>query len=295
MLAYTLKEILDLVPEAASFVKQASVEQEMPLDNKDSCIASALKLKYHEKVAFKAVDVFAIEKVAKAVKAYGVEDQVTALGERMVKAANERKAEAAAIANDDYFTKQAFFEGELSGLRTEGTLSKEAAALYDEAVAKGIKPSEEVIRYSGHGYMDKEAAVKALANRYYETHNPSFVKLAAAIHKIDGQVKPETVRDICDTISGMDKEAGLSTKGYNFYKETVLTKEAQVISALNVKLCGQSVPFEKIAKLGRGRFCAYIGDDMGAEFDRGPVHFKQVLETLPMDLQKVALHLTKNV
>lgn len=267
----------------------------MPLDNKDSCIATALKLKYHEKVAFKAVDVFEIEKVAKAVKAYGVEDQVLALTERMVKAAQDRAATAAAIATDDYLTKQAYFEGELSGLRPEGTLSKQAAELYDEAISKGITPSDEVIRYSGHGYMDKEAAVKALANRYNATQNPSFVKIAAAIHKIEGHLKPETIRDICDTIADMDKEAGLSTRGYNFYKETILTKEAQVISALKVKLCGQDVPFEKIAKLGKGRFCAYIGDDIGAEYDRGPVHFKQVLETLPMDLQKVALHLTKNV
>jgi hypothetical protein len=295
MLAYTLKEILDLVPEAASFVKKASVEQDMPLDSKDSCIASALKLKYHEKVAFKAVDVFAIEKVAQAVKAYGVEAEVASLSERMVNAAFEKSAAAAAIANDDYLTKQAYFEGELSGLRPEGTLSKEASALYDEAVAKGIKPSDDVVRYSGHGFMDKEAAVKALANRFYETRNPSFVKLATAIHKLQGQIKPETVRDICDTICGMDKEAGLSTKGYNFYKETILTKEAEVISALKVKLCGQDVPFEKIAKLGKGRFSAYMGADVGNEFDHGPAHFKQILETLPMDLQKVALHLTKNV
>ena len=294
MLAYTLKEILDLVPEAASFTKQASVEQDMPLDNKDSCIATALKLKYHEKVAFKAVDVFAIEKVASAVKAYGVESEVKALSDRMVKAAQERTATAAALATDDYLTKQAYFEGELAGLRTD-TLSKEAAALYDEAKTKGIEPSDAVVRYSGHGYMDKEAAVKALANRFYATQNPSFVKLAAAIHKLPGQIKPETVRDICDTISGMDKEAGLSTKGYNFYNETILTKEAAVISALNVKLCGQNVPFEKIAKLGKGRFSSFIGADVGNEFDRGPVHFKQVLETLPMDLQKVALQLTKNV
>jgi hypothetical protein len=295
MLAYTLKDILELVPEAASFTKQASVEQDMPLDNKDSCIATALQLKYHEKVAYKAVDVFAIEKVARAVKAYGVEDQVKALSERMVKAAFERTSAAAAIATDDYMMKQAYFEGELSGMRPHGTMSKEASALYDEACAKGINPSDSIKIYSGHGYMDKEAAVKALANRYYETKNPSFVKIATAIHKMEGEFKPETVRDICDTISEMDKEAGLSTKGYNFYAETVLVKEAQLVSALNVKLCGKNVPFEKIAKLGKGRFSAYMGEDIGREYDMGPVHFKQTLEALPMDLQKIALHLTNNV
>lgn len=295
MLAYTLKEILELCPEASSFVKQASVEQDMPLDSKDSCIATALTLKYHEKVAYKAIDVFAIEKVAKAVDAYGVKDEVEALTQRMVKAAAERTATAAAIATDDYLTKQAFFEGELSGMRVNGTLSKQASELYDEAKEKGIEPSDAVIRYSGHGYMDKEAAVKALANRFYETKNANFVKIASALHKIPGQIRPETVRDICDTISEMDKQAGLVTKGYNFYNETIFTKEAALRSALNVKLCNQNVPFEKIAKLGKDHFSSYMGADIGAEFDRGPAHFKQVLETLPMDLQKVALQLTKNV
>lgn len=295
MLAYTLKEILDLVPEAASFVKQASVEQDMPLDNKDSCIATALQMKYHEKVAYKAVDVFALEKIAKAVKAYGVETEVAALTERMVKAASQRRSNTAALANDDYLTKQAYFEGELSGMRVNGSPSTEATELYKEATSKGIKPSEAVVRYSGNGFMDKEAAVKALANRFYETQNPSFIKLASAIHKLPGQIKPETIRDICDTITEMDKEAGLTTRGYNFYNETILTKEAAIISALNVKLCGKNVPFEKIAKVGKGHFSSYMGADIGNEFDHGPAHFKQVLETLPMDLQKVALHLTNNI
>lgn len=294
MLAYTLKEILDLVPEAASFVKQASVEQDMPLDNKDSCIATALQLKYHEKVAYKPVDVFAIEKIAKAVEAYGVSTEVAALSDRMVKAAQFRSNAKAQEASDDYLMKQAFFEGELSGMRPTGTLSKQAAELYEEAVRKGITPSEEVLRYSGHGYLDKEAAVKALANRYYETRNADFVKIATALGN-GKDIKPETVRDLCDTITEMDKQAGLFTRGYNFYREAILTKEASIMTSLKVKLCGKDVPFEKIARLGKVRFSDYLGADIGKEYDQGPVHFKQVLETLPMDLQKVALTLTDNV
>jgi hypothetical protein len=295
MLAYTLKEILELVPEATSFVKQASVELDMPLDNKDSCIATALQLKYHEKVAYKPVDVFAIEKVAKAVELYGVGNEVKTLADKMIKAAAARDQEKVRVASDDYFVKQAYFEGELTGMNSSAALSKQASSLYDEAKTKGLEPSEAVVRYSGHGYMDKTAAVKALANRFYETQNPSFVKIATAIHKISGELKPETIRDICDTISGMDKEAGLSTKGFNFYNETILVKEAAIVSALNVKLCGKTVPFEKIAKLGKGRFSAYLGEDIGREYDQGPLHFKNTLEALPMDLQKVALHLTNNV
>ncbi|MNK27616.1 hypothetical protein D3C87_459780 [compost metagenome] len=294
MLAYTLKNILELVPEAMPLVKQASIEQDMPLDNKDSTLATALTLKYHEKVAYKAVDVFAIEKVAQAVKAYGLEADVKALGDRMVAASIEKKASENVNVKEDYLLKEASFEGELTGFSDIQVVSAKAAELHKEAQEIGITPSEEVLRYSGYGYMDKEAAVKALANRFYETKNPNFVKIARAVHNLPAGAKPETIRDICDTISGMDKEAGLTFKGYNFFKETVLVKAAELRSALNVKLCGKDVPFEKIARLGKDRIGAFIGADVASEYDAGPAHFKQVAETLPHDLQRVLLNLSNS-
>lgn len=292
MLAYTLKNILELVPEAMPLVKQASIEKDFPLDNKDSCLATALSLKYHEKIAYKPIDVFSIEKVAKAVKLYGLENEVAALTERMVKAAAEKKASASVDLKDSYFLKQASFEGSLTGFSDPAKVSVEATELYKQASDLGITPSEDVVRYSGHGYMNKEAAIKALSNRYSVTKNVDFVKIARAIAELPGIIKSETVRDICGTISEMDKQAGLSVKGYNFYKETIFTKEAELRSALNVTLCGKAVPFEKIARLGKDRIAAFIGDDVASEYDSGPAHFKQVAETLPHDLQRVLLNLS---
>jgi hypothetical protein len=295
MLAYSIKDILELVPEALPFVKQASLQQEMPLDSKDSCIATALEIKYHEKVAYQAIDVFALEKVSKAIKAYGVEAEVASLGDAMVKAANARKAQQAFEANDSYILKQASFEGDLAGFSDIVKMSEAATELYKEATDKSIIPSEDVLRYSGHGFMDKESAVKALANRYHATGDVSFVKIAGAIAKLPFEVKSETVRDICNTVTQMDKQAGLSLKGYNFYKETVLTKEASIRSALNVMLCGKSIPFEKIARVGKGRISSYMGTEVGEEFDRGAAHFKQAAEAMPRDLQQLLINLTKNI
>lgn len=90
MLAHTLKSILELVPEALPLVKQASVDKEFPLDSKDSCIATALQLKYFEKVAYHPVDFTDIEKIGKAVHLYGVSEEVKDLSTRMIKAAQEK-------------------------------------------------------------------------------------------------------------------------------------------------------------------------------------------------------------
>ena len=296
MLAYTLKEILTLVPEALPLVKEAHVDQEMPLSNRDSCIATALQLKYHEAVEYKPVDVFSIEKVAKAVRLYGVEDVVSDLSDKLVKAANERKANAGRDLKAEYLTKQAAFDGEGTGFPDPQRLADRAAELYKEAQAVGAEPSENVLRYSGHGFLSKEAAVKALAARFQATKNPDFVKIASALNRLDTlTMKSETIQDICSTVTQMDKEAGLHAKGFDFYREAILTKEAAVVTSLNVKLCGKEVPYESILRVGRDRIAQYIGEDVAKEIDAGPMNAKQVLETLPLDLQRLICDLIQNV
>src|ERR1700745_4179518 len=93
MLAYTLNNILELIPEILPLVKQASVDEEFPIDNRDSVLASALQLKYFEKIAYEPVDFTTLEKVAFAVKTYGIKDQVDKLSTEMVKAAENLKTE----------------------------------------------------------------------------------------------------------------------------------------------------------------------------------------------------------
>src|SRR5690606_23895388 len=116
------------------------VDQEMPLSNRDSCIATALQLKYHEAVEYKPVDVFSIEKVAKAVRLYGVEDVVSDLSDKLVKAANARKASAGRDLKAEYLTKQAAFDGEGTGFPDPQRLADRAAELYKEAQAVGAEP-----------------------------------------------------------------------------------------------------------------------------------------------------------
>jgi hypothetical protein len=296
MLAYTLKEILTLLPEALPLVKEAHIDQEMPLGNRDSAIATALQLKYHEAVNYRPADIFSIEKVAKAVRLYGAEDVVDDLSKKLVKAAAERRIQLGRDYKDEYLQKEAAFHVESTGYSDPLRVVGQAEQLYKEAKTIGIEPSEEVVRYSGNGYLNKEAAIRSLAARYQATQNADFVKIASAINKLDTfTMKPETVQDICRTISEMDKQAGISAKGFNFYREAILTKEAELGSVMHINLCGKAMPFEKIARVGRDRISQYIGEDVAKEMDQSPLHTKHAFEALPLDLQRVIVDLTKNV
>lgn len=294
MLAHSLKPILELVPEALPMIKKASLDQDMPLDCRDSCIATALELKYHEYVDHKSIDVFAITKVAKAVELYGVEKEVSELTDKMVKAARAQVAARAEDKTESYMHKQANFDGDLTGFVDFSEISDRADSLYKYAQTLNLDPSDSVKRYSGHGYLDKKASLEALAARYQATNNTNFVKIAQALYRRDlYTMRSEAVLDICKTISEMDKQAGLSVKGFNFFKEAVMTKSAA--SAMMVKLCNKEYPYESIARLGKDRIAQYIGEDVAKEFDSGPMNAKQVLETLPADLQRILCNLLKNV
>jgi hypothetical protein len=297
MLAYTLKDILSLVPEALPLVKEAHVDQDMPLDNRASCIATALAVKYNEQVNYKPVDVFKLDKVAKALELHGVTDLVDDLSKKMVKAAHERTISEGLERNrkNEYMMKEAAFAGESTGfglgpLRLVG----QAETLYKEAQAQGFEPSEDVVRYSGHGFLNKEAAIQSLAARYQASKDSNFVKIASAINRLDTTtLKAETVQDICKTITEMDKEAGIAALGFDFYREAILVKAAAVASALSVKLCGKDCPYEKVLRVHH-LLGDYVGKEVPTAMSRGHIEGKHALERLHPDLQKVVMDVVQN-
>ena len=293
MLAHYIKPVLELVPEAMPMIKQASVDKDLPTDGRDSCVASALAVEYMIKIAHKPVDLDDMEKIAIAVQMYGAESEVNDMKVLMVKRAHAKREADEANSIHAYLLKEASFWGDISGMCDTNNRADKAEALYKEACDKGITPSEEVQLYSCHGTFSKEAAVKSLSVRHSLTGNGQFIKLASSIATAD--MTPELVAKTCRAISEMDKTAGLSLRGFNFYRETILTKEAVVKSALLVKVDGKDVPYEKIEKLGKSRIGQYIGADIAKEMDSGPANFKSVVETLPLDLQRVLSNLLKNV
>lgn len=295
MIAYTLKNILELVPDVLPHVKSASIEQDFPTDSRDSAIASALSIEYHKFVDKSPVDFSTMEKVASAVSMYGVANLVSEFSGKLIKQSTYNVIAAHATPVKDYHIKVAGFQGNLSGYKNVESLQEEAEDLYKEALDLGVDVPEQVSRYSANAFLSKEAAVRALAARYQASSEVGFAKIAASIGRLKTEFLPvETLRDICKTVTSMDKSAGLLAKGFDFYQEALLTKQADIVSVLKVRLAGTDVPYETIQRLGKDNVSRYVGADVAKEMDGGPAHAKQVFETLPLDLQKIMLDLTKN-
>lgn len=293
MLAHSIKHILELVPEAMPFVKQASVAEDYPLDSVDSCIASALTLKYHEHVDHASIDPYQLDKVASAVNLYGVKDKVDELASAMIKQANELKVTQSRDFIEEYLTKEAGFVGELTGFVDFERVSSEAESLLKEAREIGAPVCDEVRIYSADGVLNKRAAIEGLAARYQATENVNFVKLASAIGRIDEfTMRPETLKDICSTVAQMDKEAGLSVKGFNFYRDAVMLKSAA--TAMQIVVAGKQYPYDSLVKLCPDQIGHYLGKDVSDEIEAGPSNAKSVVETLPLDMQKILASLLKN-
>lgn len=292
MLAHNIKAILTLVPEARTMTKQASLEENFPYDSKDSVCASYLRVHYLTKIAEKSVDPVIAAKITKAAELYGVKDELDKFVPRfnnMEKKAAEAEAKYGLSINDI----EAGFEGDLGGfcfLGIEKTAStaREICEKFGDQVT-----SPEVLRYAGKGYLNKEAAVMALANRYHATKEPSFVKVARLVADSIKEDDFSAIGQLCETVTKLDKQAGLDIVGFNFYKEAILTKEAALMSVMKVRLAGQDVPWESIQKFGKDRISSTIGKDVADGMTGNPVNDKAVLESLPLDLQKMLASLTK--
>ena len=283
MLAHNLKEILTLLPEATELVKQANLEEEFPTDCKDSVAASYLRMHYLEKVASKAVDPEIRAKLEKAASLYDLKEKLDFMIPALL------HLEKTAIYNQEKYgmtlkDQEALFEGDLGGF---GFLNLEKAAETAKAMLSQygdqIK-SAEVKRYAGHAWLNKEAAVKTLGNRYYATKDPSFVKVAQIAAKIR-EDNHEDISNLCSVVTQLDKKAGLDIIGFNFYREALITKEAAFTGGLTVCLDGAQIPYEKVVGFGKDRIGSIVGKDVAAGMTGNPIDDKAMLESLPRDLQ----------
>jgi len=296
MLSYSLKHILSLVPEAFDFVKKASVEDEFPLNSKDSTIASALRVKHDIHLASRPVDPAVMEKVAMAVEAFGVEDDVSKLSTLLMERNLHNGMEKSASTENPTacMTKMAGLEGELSGFKDIEGLVKKAEELLEQCTRLGVEPSDTVRRYAADAYLSKEAALGALNARFHLTQNPVFVKIAAALGKEDALIPSgNIVKGLCKTVTNLDKQANLQIKGFDFYREALLIKSAAV-TACRVRMGQEEYPIESILKIPRHHLSSYLGDDIAKEMSSDPMTAKAVVESLPADLQRVLVSLMRN-
>lgn len=284
MLAHNLKEILELIPEVMGLVKEANLEEEFPTDNKSSVIASYLRVNYLEKYAEKSVAPEVKAFIEKAASLYQVKEELDQYLPRfspLEKKASENQEKYGV----NLLEKQAYFEGNLSGFLNIEKAAEAATELYEKYGSEIT--SEDVLRYAGKAFLNKEAAVKTLANRYHATKEMAFVKLAQITANQIKENDFDSIGELCKVVSHLDKRAGLDIIGFNFYRDALITKQSALISAMSVNLAGDSVPYEKILNFGKERLGSTLGGDIAKDFTGNPVEDKAMLEALPRDLQKM--------
>lgn len=295
MLAHNLKQILQIVPEAQDLIKKADIEQDYPLDSRDASIASYLRYIYLTKVAGKHVEVETVKQIEKAAELFNIKPIIGPLQIKLEKYAQEKFKMS--LDNAQHLTvkqAEAIFEGDLAGFIDIEKAAQEAIKL-DQTYGKEVT-SEEVNRYVGRAFFDKRAAVGALQARSTATGKEVFNKFAEIINRsMEGTETPDVIRDICEKVVVLDKKAGLHLKGFNPYKEFLITKKASIRSILMVKVAGTQVPYEKLMKLGSHRIGQYLGKEVQASMTGDPMDDKAVIESLPLDSQRILQSLLKNV
>lgn len=288
MLSYAIKQILTLVPEAFPLVKQANLEDEYPFETASDAMASALRICLERDLLGKQVEPDTLHKVAMAVEVYNLEPVLETMTTKLRQAHQGAIEKSASVAQapQAFMEKQAQFEAGLCGYKDIPELVKQAEVMLEEAQALGQEPSDHVMRYSCDAWMDKEAAINGMHARYTLTQDDTFVKLAAALGMEESLVPSgPLVKNFCETITRLDKQAGLDWKGFDIYKECLLTKSAAV-KAMKVKVGKQEYPVERIMSIPKQHVSHYLGQDV-ADSMSDPHTCKAVIESLPADMHSV--------
>ena len=299
MIAYTLKQVLELVPEALPLVKTACVTDEWPVSSKGGCAASFLSAEL-----LKAKGDFVnypeegtLQKIATAVEAYGIKDELQYFSQELrSRFSSDMQKAASSSPQEELMVKQASFQGDGFG-KDLIQLAKQASILFSQAKELDQPVADEVGLYACDRYLNKEAALGALGARHFATGDSRFLKIASALGgRQQHEFSPQSslLTDLCATVSMLDKQASLDTMGFDFYKEALITKEAAAISS-SVVLGGQSVPMHVIQRIPSAHIEHYIDKDLAAELQSDPISAKAAIDALPLDSKNILATLVKHV
>lgn len=288
MSLHAIKNVLELVPEAAGFIKRAYVEEDFPTKDKDSTIASALEIAFLTKVAGQTVDYDDVARVAKAVRLYGVGEEVTRMSGSMQKAASVRAEQARGI-EYELRTAEAIIESRCSGLMDIEKVASQSAALYDN-YTDDIQ-SDTVRLYAGAGKLNKEAALLALEHRAKVTGHSEFTKLAEVFRGTNPDaLTVEENRALANSVIHFEKKAGYLG---DIYKESFwITKEA-IDRSITVNLGGKSVPALKLQALPKSQVQSMVGDDIAELLSGDLMNLKHGVEALPIAEKQLLARICK--
>jgi len=276
MIAYDLKKILELAPEAAEFIKSASLTEDYPTGSLSSVCASYLRAEYliHHKGQY--VDPDLHNSLIKAAHLYEVKAPLDKIVSKFAKPEFQKSAQ------EDLMEKIALFEEYAYGLHQP----EKAATLAKDLIVHTER--EDVKRYAGQAFLDKEAMVSALARRYQTCGSKAYVKMAHMAVDNVAENDFEKVASLCEMVTDLDKINGLDVLGFDFYKEALHVKVAAFTHKLHVKLAGKDVPYQHLERLGKSGIEDLVGKDIASGFNsEDPYSTKAALEASPRDVQLI--------
>lgn len=283
MTVHILKQALELVPDVYEMCKSASIGDGISTTSKENTLASAAKLAYMHKVAGMNVKPEDMIKVATAVKLYGLNQVVSDMTDKMVKGDLMKVASEQEVKNEVAIAEEVFMT-KMAGIINIEKRAHIASKLYDAYSDYVSNPH--VKRYACADVFVKEAAVRALNGRASVAPNMGFEKIATIVGASDfDKLTLEDKRNISQCVTELDKRAGLTWKGFDFYAESFITKEA-ACSALMVKIDKNDIPVENILK---APIASILGQDVASEIGSDPYQAKAVIEALPLDSQRLLL------
>lgn len=282
MLAYDINDILQIIPEAEGLVKQASMNEDFPIDSADSTLASALRIEYLTKVAGEKVQYSIQESTYKAVEAFGLLERMNGYADRMTKYAS-------AVEQANHYDKKASLS--LSAEAFDGNfgygqdLTKQAS--YASSLVgryMGMDIPENVLRYASVLPLGESQLFNALEKRAFETKDERYSQILDVISDFTVDSLNEAGREkrasVAASINAIDQEIHYNG---DIYREAFI-KEASV----QIKLKTKSVPFESIDRLGKGHIGDILGKDVADALTGDAANDKAVIEALPID-EKAAL------
>lgn len=276
MLAYDMKDILRIVPEAVTLTKEASFSEEFPLNNKDSVLASGLRVEYMTKVAGKQVSFSTMEKVADAVTAYGLKDQLTKYASRIEEFGKAEKKASLYDKGESLALQEEVVRGGLGYGRDLVKVASYAEQVFERFSGENV--SVDTQRYAGALPFGEGEVRNALEKRAYETKDPRYTEVLNVVSEfgVDSlNFAPREKRaHVAKMVAGIDSE--LHYNG-DFYKEAFVKQ-----ASYGVKLNKKTVPYETIQRAGKEHIADLVGKDVASALTGDYANDKAVLESLPI-------------
>lgn len=272
------RKVAELVPEAGSLIKRASLENHMPTGSREETLVSALELEYMMKIAHMHVDLEDTERVCKAVDLYDLADEVRAHTGSMVKAASDQLSAQHEVKNQIVEAEQ-FINTQLLSMNPGLDKVAEASeSLWDEY--SDLVESDAVKLYAGAGTLVKEAAVLALNHRAKRTGNVEFTKVAAVIESTNvSTLTIEDNRSIISAIRGLEKAASYTES--DIYTDMFHTKSASCMVNLGTRVVNADNLVDIASYAGD-----VLGDDIKALLESAHSNVAAI-EALPMGERQV--------